>query len=63
MTHVKNNERAKALEDCNKSISFDSTYSKSYLRRADCLKKIGKYRDALKDYEMLRKLTPDDKAV
>ena len=63
MTLVKLNERGKAIEDCNKSIEYDPTYSKSYLRRADCLKKIGKYKDALKDYQMLIKLTPDDKAV
>ena len=44
MTYVKINERTKALEDCNRSIQNDPTYSKSYLRRADCLKKIGKYK-------------------
>lgn len=44
MTYIKTNERAKALEDCNESLKYDKDYVKTYLRRADCLKKLGKYK-------------------
>ena len=44
MAYIKINERAKALNDCNSSLEYNKNYPKTYLRRADCLKKLGKYK-------------------
>jgi hypothetical protein len=51
------------LNDCNQSLSFDRNYVKSYLRRADCHKKLGNYRDSLKDYQKVKELDINDKDV
>lgn len=60
MAHIKINERAKALEDCNNSLKYDSQYAKTYLRRADCLKKLGKYKESLADFKKVKELSPNE---
>jgi tetratricopeptide (TPR) repeat protein len=44
MAYIKTNERSKALNDCTSSISYDTQYAKTYLRRADCYRKLGQYK-------------------
>ena len=63
MAYMKVNERAKALIDCNQSIAYDPNYVKSYLRRADCHKKLSNYRDSLSDFIKVKELDPSDKDV
>lgn len=50
----------KALNDANESLRYNPTYSKSYYRRAECLKKLGKYKESLKDFKMVKKLEPNE---
>lgn len=56
MTYLKIQETLKALNDANESLTYNDKYSKSYYRRAECLKKLGKYKESLKDFKMVRKL-------
>ena len=60
MTFLKNQQTAKALEDATESLKYNPAYAKSYYRRAECLRKLGKYRESLKDYRMLRTLEPGE---
>ncbi len=54
MTYMKINERSKALNDCNESLRYDPLYVKSYLRRADCHKKLGNYKQSLNDFKKVK---------
>lgn len=58
MAYLKIQETAKALHDANLSLTYNDKYSKSYYRRAECLKKLGKYRESLRDFKMVRLLEP-----
>ena len=60
MAYMKINERAKALFDCNESLLNDDKYMKTYLRRAECHKKLGKYRESLADFRMVKILAPNE---
>lgn len=44
MTYLKINEANKAFQDCNDSLKYNDKYVKSYFRRAECERKLGKYR-------------------
>lgn len=44
MAYLKTQETLKALNDANESLKYNDKYSKSYYRRAECLKKLGKYK-------------------
>lgn len=59
MAYLKTRETVKALEDANQSLKYNPQYSKSYYRRAECLKKLGKYKDSLKDFKMVKALEPN----
>jgi len=50
-----------ALLDANKSIELDATFVKGYYRRASANFQLGKFKDALKDYEAVCKVRPNDK--
>lgn len=54
MSYIKINERAKALQDCNQSLKYDDKYGKTYLRRADCYRKLGRYKESLADYKKVK---------
>ena len=45
-----------ALNDANKSLELDLKYIKGYYRRASANLALGKFKNALKDYEYVRKL-------
>lgn len=61
MALMKLNETAKALLDCSESLNYDDRYIKTYLRRADCFKKLGRYKDSLKDYKSAKEISPEEK--
>ncbi len=50
-----------ALADANKAIENDKSYLKAYYRRAAAHMSLGKYKLALKDYERVYKVRPNDK--
>jgi serine/threonine-protein phosphatase 5 len=60
MAYLKNHETVKALEDATESLKYNPKYAKSYYRRAECLKKLGKYKDSLNDFKMVRTLEPEE---
>lgn len=44
-----------ALADASKAISLDKTYIKGYYRRAASYMSLGKFKEALRDYEYVRR--------
>lgn len=50
-----------ALTDANKSLELDPRYIKGYYRRASAYLALGKFKLALKDYEYVIKVCPDDR--
>jgi serine/threonine-protein phosphatase 5 len=49
-----------ALADASKAIECDKMYLKAYYRRAAAYMSLGKYKMALKDYERVFKVRPND---
>ena len=49
-----------ALNDASSAIECDKTYLKAYYRRAAAHMALGKYKIALKDYEIVYKSRPND---
>ena len=60
MTYLKIQETIKALNDATESLKYNDQYSKSYYRRAECYKKLGKYKESLRDFQTVRKLEPGE---
>nr|CAI5818521.1 unnamed protein product [Callosobruchus analis] len=50
-----------ALTDASKAVELDKTYIKGYYRRAAAYMSLGKFKEALKDYEYVTKVRPNDK--
>lgn len=50
-----------ALADASKAIELDNTYIKGFYRRAAAHMSLGKFKEALKDYEYVTKARPMDK--
>ncbi|MED6122543.1 hypothetical protein PIB30_040786 [Stylosanthes scabra] len=53
----------RAVEDCTAALSLRPSYTKARLRRAHCNAKLKKFEDAIQDFEMLVKETPEDEEV
>lgn len=53
----------KSLDDCNRALTFQPTYTKALLRRAASNTKLEKWADAVRDYEVLREELPYDTEV
>ncbi|XP_009340082.2 TPR repeat-containing thioredoxin TTL1 [Pyrus x bretschneideri] len=53
----------RSLEDCNQALSIIPNYTKALLRRAASNSKLEIWVEAVKDYEVLRRLLPDDNEV
>ncbi|CAH0728578.1 unnamed protein product, partial [Brenthis ino] len=49
-----------ALNDASKAIDLDKFYTKAYYRRAAAYMSLGKYKLALKDFEYVTKVRPND---
>ena len=60
MAYIKLNDYVKAKQDCDLSINYNPTLSKSYARRGICLKKMGKYKLALTDNKKGLELEPEN---
>lgn len=50
-----------ALTDASKAIELDKSYVKGYYRRAAAHMSLGKFKEALRDYEYVTKVRPNDK--
>ncbi|KAK9039417.1 hypothetical protein V6N11_014618 [Hibiscus sabdariffa] len=50
----------KSVEDCNQALKIQPNYIKALLRRAASNGKLGRWADAVRDYELLRKELPKD---
>ncbi|CAG9860015.1 unnamed protein product [Phyllotreta striolata] len=50
-----------ALADASRSVELDKAYVKGYYRRAAALMSLGKFKEALKDFEYVTKVRPSDK--
>ncbi|CAH1995895.1 unnamed protein product [Acanthoscelides obtectus] len=50
-----------ALTDASKAVELDKTYVKGYYRRAAAYMSLGKFKEALKNYEYVTKVRPNDK--
>ncbi|KAE8720409.1 Inactive TPR repeat-containing thioredoxin TTL3 [Hibiscus syriacus] len=50
----------KSVEDCNQALKIQPNYKKALLRRAASNGKLGRWADAVRDYELLRKELPGD---
>lgn len=50
-----------ALQDANKALEVDNSYVKAYYRRASANMALGKFKLALKDFEAVVKVRPNDK--
>eukprot|EP00094_Tigriopus_californicus_P012669 TCALIF_12247-PA protein Name:"Similar to Ppp5c Serine/threonine-protein phosphatase 5 (Rattus norvegicus)" AED:0.08 eAED:0.08 QI:0/0/0/0.75/1/1/4/0/498 len=61
ISHLKVESFGYALADANKAIECDKNYLKAYYRRAAAHMALGKYKMALKDYEIVYKLIPANK--
>ncbi|XVE86368.1 hypothetical protein DITRI_Ditri18aG0029500 [Diplodiscus trichospermus] len=53
----------KSVEDCNQALKIQPIYIKALLRRAASNGKLGRWADAVRDYELLRKELPGDNEV
>lgn len=50
-----------ALSDASKAIELDKSYIKGFYRRAAAYMSLGKFKDALKDYEYVTRARPSDR--
>ncbi len=48
-----------AIDDCNAALDIDPEYIKAYVRRGTLLDKLGRYDEAVKDFEVAGKLDAD----
>jgi tetratricopeptide (TPR) repeat protein len=53
----------KSVDDCNQALRIQPSYTKALLRRAASYGKLGRWEDAVRDYEVLRKELPGDSEV
>ncbi|KAM3302044.1 serine/threonine-protein phosphatase 5 isoform X1 [Capsicum chacoense] len=58
--HTKLEEYGSAIQDGTKAIEIDPRYSKGYYRRGAAYLAMGKFKDALKDFQQVKKLCPND---
>lgn len=58
--HTKLEEYGSAIQDAAKAIETDPKYSKGYYRRGAAYLAMGKFKDALKDFQRVKKLCPND---
>ncbi|KAH0654585.1 hypothetical protein KY289_032263 [Solanum tuberosum] len=58
--HSKLEEYGSAIHDGTRAIEIDPRYSKGYYRRGAAYLAMGKFKDALKDFQQVKKLCPND---
>ncbi|KAI6697204.1 hypothetical protein NL676_017323 [Syzygium grande] len=58
--HSKLEEYGSAIQDASKAIEIDPGYSKGYYRRGAAYLAMGKFKEALKDFQQVKRLSPND---
>uniref|UniRef100_A0A6M2ECS7 Serine/threonine-protein phosphatase 5 n=1 Tax=Populus davidiana TaxID=266767 RepID=A0A6M2ECS7_9ROSI len=58
--HSKLEEYGSAILDATKAVEIDPKYSKGYYRRGAAYLAMGKFKDALKDFQQVKKICPND---
>ncbi|XP_042480490.1 serine/threonine-protein phosphatase 5-like isoform X2 [Macadamia integrifolia] len=58
--HTKLEEYGSAVLDATKAIEIDPKYSKGYYRRGAAYLAMGKFKEALKDFQQVKKICPND---
>lgn len=58
--HAKLEEYGSAIIDATKAVEIDPKYSKGYYRRGAAYLSMGKFKEALKDFQQVKKLCPND---
>ncbi|KAL3502844.1 hypothetical protein ACH5RR_037293 [Cinchona calisaya] len=58
--HTKLEEYGSAILDATKAVEIDPKYSKGYYRRGAAYLAMGKFKEALKDFQQVKKLCPND---
>ncbi|MQL85986.1 hypothetical protein Taro_018521 [Colocasia esculenta] len=58
--HTKLEEYGSAVQDATKAIEIDPKYSKGYYRRGAAYLAMGKFKEALKDFQQLKRICPND---
>ncbi|KAL9241271.1 hypothetical protein vseg_015401 [Gypsophila vaccaria] len=58
--HTKLEEYGSAIQDATKAIEVDPKYSKGYYRRGAAYLAMGKFKEALKDFQQVKRLCPND---
>ncbi|KAL7218353.1 hypothetical protein ACSBR2_011593 [Camellia fascicularis] len=53
----------RAVDDCNQALHFQPNYTKALLRRAASNSKLERWAEAVRDYEVLRRVLPNDNEV
>ncbi|KAG2717541.1 hypothetical protein I3843_03G182300 [Carya illinoinensis] len=58
--HIKLEEYGSAIQDASNAINVDPKYSKGYYRRGAAYLSMGKFKEALKDFQQVKKIRPND---
>ncbi|KAL3651317.1 Serine/threonine-protein phosphatase 5 [Castilleja foliolosa] len=58
--HTKLEEYGSAIQDATKAIEVDPKYSKGYYRRGAAYLGMGKFKEALKDFQQVKRICPND---
>ncbi|XP_042010795.1 serine/threonine-protein phosphatase 5-like [Salvia splendens] len=58
--HTKLEEYGSAIQDASSAIEIDPKYSKGYYRRGAAYLAMGKFKEALKDFQQVKRLCPND---
>ncbi|WOL14145.1 serine/threonine-protein phosphatase 5 [Canna indica] len=58
--HTKLEEYGSAVQDATKAIEIDPRYSKGYYRRGAAYLAMGKFKEALKDFQQVKRICPND---
>ncbi|KAL6865201.1 hypothetical protein ACP4OV_016352 [Aristida adscensionis] len=58
--HTKLEEYGSAVQDATKAIEIDPRYSKGYYRRGAAYLAMGKFKEALKDFQQVKRISPND---
>ncbi|WOL12397.1 hypothetical protein Cni_G21164 [Canna indica] len=60
LAHTKLEEYGSAVQDATKAIEIDPRYSKGYYRRGTAYLAMGKFKQALKDFQQVKRICPND---
>lgn len=58
--HTKLEEYGSAIQDATKAVEIDPKYTKGYYRRGAAYLAMGKFKEALKDFQQVKKIHPND---